>query len=69
MSLDSSRVAWRKSSYSANSVSCIETGNYAPEIVLIRDSRNPEGVVLFVSADNWRAFVSGVQVGPVLHSD
>ena len=46
---------WRTSSYSAESGACVEVAP-APERVLVRDSKDPDGPALVVPAAAWRAF-------------
>ncbi|MFF4093334.1 DUF397 domain-containing protein [Streptomyces sp. NPDC001834] len=59
---------WFKSSYSENGGACIEvTDNLAAlhGLVPVRDSKNPNGVVLNLSVDAFASFVSGVKSGDV----
>jgi hypothetical protein len=52
---------WRKSSYSgANGGNCTEVAA-APGAVLVRDSTDPDGARLAVSAKAWRAFMAKVK--------
>ncbi|MBB1254818.1 DUF397 domain-containing protein [Streptomyces sp. OF3] len=59
---------WVKSSYSNNGGTCVE---WAPRIasatgtVPVRDSKNPGGPVLNVSAPAFSAFVTAVKAGEV----
>ncbi|GAA2477185.1 DUF397 domain-containing protein [Streptomyces gobitricini] len=55
---------WRKSTYSdGNGGSCLEVLDGAPGgVVPVRDSKNPAGPVLVVTAPAWRAFVDGLGV-------
>jgi hypothetical protein len=49
---------WRKASYSGNGgADCIETGS-AAGAVLVRDTKDRDGVILFFSAAAWRAFAA-----------
>lgn len=43
---------WRKSSRSAYNGDCVETATRRP-VVLVRDSKNPGGPVVAVSAAGW----------------
>ena len=52
---------WRKSTRSANS-SCVEVA-LASDIVGVRDSKDPAGPVLSLTADVWRSFVNDVKDG------
>lgn len=61
---DLSGAQWRKSSYSDdNGGSCLEVRDDLPGVVPVRDSKNPAGPVLVVTAPAWRAFVKGVSAG------
>jgi len=52
---------WRKSSYSnADGGECVEVADGYPGVVPIRDSKNPGGPVITVSAGAWRAFIGEV---------
>ncbi len=61
-------IVWRTSSYSSNGGTCVEVGwrtgsdengaEFAPDRVLVRDSKDRTGPVLTVSAAAWRAFLT-----------
>lgn len=52
---------WRKSSYSGNGGgNCTELATTANR-VLVRDSKNPEGVKLAFTTASWRAFTAKVK--------
>ena len=66
------RIVWQKSSYSCANGGCVEVGwrtsSYcaggpcvqvaaAPERVLVRDSKDPEGPALAVPTPAWRSFL------------
>ncbi|MEV6834210.1 DUF397 domain-containing protein [Streptomyces sp. NPDC051133] len=51
-------LAWFKSSYSGgNATECVEAA-VVPAGVLLRDSKQPGGARLAVSADAWREFLA-----------
>jgi predicted secreted Zn-dependent protease len=54
---------WRKSSYSDNGGNCVEVATNPPHIVAMRDSKNPAGPALSVSAQAWSSFVRGIKHG------
>ncbi|MEU9763318.1 DUF397 domain-containing protein [Streptomyces sp. NPDC047985] len=59
---------WFKSSYSENGGACIEVADNLAALhglVPVRDSKNPNGVVLNLSVDAFASFVSGVKSGDV----
>jgi hypothetical protein len=56
-----SDLRWRKSTLSGNS-NCVEVARVNGG-VLIRDSRNREGLELFVTDTDWECFLGGVKLG------
>ncbi len=56
---DCVQVSWRKSSYTHGSATCVEIAP-APDRVLVRDSKNPDGPALALPAPAWRAFLSTI---------
>jgi Domain of unknown function (DUF397) len=63
-SVDLSRAAWQKSSYSgSNGGQCVEVARNLPGVVAVRDSKDPDGPSLVVTAGEWQAFLDGVRRG------
>lgn len=62
---DLSRAAWRKSSYSGGSDpdSCVEVASGIPDVVPVRDSKNPQGPALLIPTTTWTTFLTGVKAG------
>ncbi|MGA5419226.1 DUF397 domain-containing protein [Streptomyces lavendulocolor] len=61
---DLSTARWRKSTHSnGEGGNCLEVRDDLPGVVPVRDSKNPAGPVLVVTAPAWRAFVEGVSAG------
>jgi hypothetical protein len=59
-------AAWRTSSYShANGGECVEVASNIPEIVAVRDSKDPAGPRLTFSRAAWAAFTDGVRNGAI----
>ncbi|MEV0002998.1 DUF397 domain-containing protein [Micromonospora sp. NPDC050980] len=57
--MDLTGARWRKSSRSgSNGGSCVEVADGLPEIVGVRDSKDPSGPVLGFDPAAWRAFVA-----------
>lgn len=58
-----SKAQWRKSSYSGpNGGDCVEVADGCPAATVpVRDSKNPDGPVVVVGANAWRAFVDGLR--------
>ncbi|MEU9118440.1 DUF397 domain-containing protein [Streptomyces sp. NPDC048506] len=53
---------WKKSSYSdRDGGDCIEVAPGIPDIVPVRDSKNPHGPTLAFPATTWSAFVTAVK--------
>lgn len=62
--VDLSHAAWRKSSHSGgNGGQCVEVARNLPGVVAVRDSKDPGGPSLVVTAGEWRAFLAGVRRG------
>ncbi|QLQ37330.1 DUF397 domain-containing protein [Micromonospora robiginosa] len=59
--MDLNGVRWRKSSRSnGQGGACVEVADGRPDMVAVRDSKDPAGPVLAFAPDAWRAFVAGV---------
>jgi hypothetical protein len=57
--MDLTDAAWRKSSYSGNNGgNCVEVAASLPSAVAVRDSLDPQGPVLVVTAEDWHAFTA-----------
>ncbi|MFR9731810.1 DUF397 domain-containing protein [Saccharopolyspora sp. MS10] len=55
-------LAWRKSSYSSSVEKCVEVARFE-HAVAARDSKDPGGGVLVVSAASWNSFLRGISAG------
>lgn len=61
---DLSHAIWRKSSYSSSTgQNCVQVATNLPGMVAIRDSKDPDGPRLIVSASEWRKFAAGIREG------
>jgi predicted secreted Zn-dependent protease len=58
-----SRAVWRKSRRSTQNGACVEVTASLPDVVAVRDSKDPHGRVLTVAPAGWRAFIAGVKAG------
>jgi hypothetical protein len=59
-----SGAKWRKSTRSGgNGGDCVEVADNLPDVIGVRDSKNPTGPVLEFSPAQWATFVSGVKDG------
>ncbi|MEV0454288.1 DUF397 domain-containing protein [Catellatospora methionotrophica] len=60
-------AVWVKSSRSdSQGGQCVEVA-VTPTTIGVRDSKNPDGMVLVFTADGWAAFLSGVKAGQFDH--
>jgi hypothetical protein len=55
---DLSGARWRSSTYSGGNNECVEVADNIPRLVPVRDSKRPDGPVIVVSRDAWRAFIA-----------
>jgi len=58
--IDLSGAIWRKSTRSNNGGACVEVATNLPDVVAIRDSKNPAGPKLVVRPEAWRVFLAGL---------
>jgi len=66
--MDLSDAVWRKSSRSGgNGGQCVEVADNLPEMIAVRDSKNPDGPKLLFTPTQWKSFVSGVKSGEFDH--
>ncbi len=62
--IDLSHAIWRKSTRSGgNGGECVEVAGNLPDIIAIRDSKNPDGPALIAAPSVWRAFAATVKNG------
>ena len=55
--------AWRKSTYSANEVQCVEFTDLDNGNSTVRDSKDPTGPALTCSPAQWMAFTAAISQG------
>jgi hypothetical protein len=53
---------WLKSSHSGQD-NCVDVCFGTPGVVLVRDSKDPEGPVLAFTRTEWNAFAAGIRSG------
>jgi hypothetical protein len=61
MDRDDVITPWRKSSYSNSGANCVEIARTRSGKVAVRDSKDPDGLVLTFSSYEWKAFVAKIQ--------
>ncbi|WP_329082555.1 DUF397 domain-containing protein [Streptosporangium sp. NBC_01469] len=65
--MDLSNATWVKSSFSGdNGGNCVEVANLRdtadhPDLIAVRDSKDPEGPKLLFTPTKWNAFLNGVK--------
>jgi hypothetical protein len=60
---------WQKSSYSNGQANCVEVSMNLPDVVAMRDSKEPEGAMLRVSREEWRGFTVRIMSGDLPSSN
>jgi len=62
--MDTSGAAWRKSSYSRNNGGdCVQVAGMVPGLIAVRDSKDPDGPALAISAEAWAGFTGRTKRG------
>lgn len=65
---DLSGARWRKSTRSGgNGGACVEVATNLPNLVAVRDSKDPSGPALTFIPDQWISFVTDVKTTTVAH--
>jgi hypothetical protein len=55
-------LSWKKSSRSSSNGQCVETAE-TPDLIAVRDSKNPDGGMLTFEHAAWTSFVEDVKGG------
>ncbi|WP_434740842.1 DUF397 domain-containing protein [Micromonospora sp. SH-82] len=61
MTTEDHNPRWRKSSRSGNGNNCVEVADNLPDVVGLRDSKDPTGPALTFEPAAWSRFVQGVK--------
>ena len=54
---------WHKSTRSSANGNCVEVADNLPDVIAVRDSKNPTGGTLLFHPTEWKAFLDGVKTG------
>nr|WP_143194460.1 DUF397 domain-containing protein [Micromonospora sp. CB01531] len=66
--MDLAGAVWRKSNRSGgNGGNCVEVATNLPDIVAVRDSKDPAGTALIFGPTIWGEFVVAVQTRMLRH--
>lgn len=60
--IDLARLEWRKSTYSGGGNDCVEVA-FVRDGAALRDSKNPAGGALWVSAEEWKSLLAAARAG------
>lgn len=64
---DLTGARWRKSTRSGgNGGDCVEVADNIPEVVAVRDSKDPNGPALTFASHGWTTFLTAVRQGELL---
>jgi hypothetical protein len=55
------RAPWRASSHSGANGDCVEVAPRTPAVIMVRDSKNPEGPGLAFAASRWNEFTTALK--------
>ena len=55
------RTQWRTSSYSGSGDQCVEVAALTADTHAVRDSKDPHGPRLMLTATEWRSFIDAVR--------
>ncbi|MCA2228598.1 DUF397 domain-containing protein [Nonomuraea aurantiaca] len=61
--LNLGKAEWRKATASGDNGQCVEVATNLPNVVAVRDSKNPTGPALIFTRDEWAAFLHGAAHG------
>ena len=60
---DLSGAVWHKSTRSSANGDCVEVADNLPDVVAVRDSKDPDGGTLQFTRSEWAAFIAGAKSG------
>ena len=62
---DDAGSIWRKSSCSYGTGDCVQIAAPGAVCIAVRDSKNPQGVILRFTPASWREFVASVRLDKI----
>lgn len=63
MNNEAQRARWIKATASNGTAACVQVARGGEDEVLLRNSRDPEGLVQSFTKAEWIAFLAGVKAG------
>jgi|1185.fasta_scaffold511100_2 predicted secreted Zn-dependent protease len=60
MTIEPQALAWQRSDFCGNGA-CVEVASAATGVILVRDSKDPDGPKLRFTRAEWDAFVAGIK--------
>ncbi|MFF4988524.1 DUF397 domain-containing protein [Streptosporangium saharense] len=63
MSPDLSAATFHKSTLSDGGNGCVEVATNLPDLIAVRDSKDPSGPTLAFTPTQWRSFIGRVHTG------
>jgi hypothetical protein len=67
-SVEGPAQGWRSSGRSYGTGQCVQVAGPAPDHIRVRDSKNPQGLVLQVTQVGWTTFLGDIRGGKVPHN-
>jgi hypothetical protein len=62
--METMNLSWQKSSYSGNGGgNCVEVARNLQSAVAVRDSKDPNGLILSLAPGVWQGFIADVKAG------
>ncbi|MEU1883352.1 DUF397 domain-containing protein [Streptosporangium sp. NPDC020072] len=60
---DLTGAEFRKSTLSGGNNNCVEVATNLPNLIAVRDSKNPSGPALAFTPAQWRSFIGRINTG------
>ncbi len=56
--LKANELRWRKAKGSVGDGACVEVASSDGHVVVVRDSKNPDGIWIYYPAQSWREYTA-----------